>query len=339
MKQSKNASCMPHAGLKDPNDILVRKDFLMNDFSALRDTSFYKCSHTDHTDIESFATAGLADGIHTVWGGIYPIDFMLTLKPGRPLVVYFNGAVPRDKYPTLPVLLGANMMTGFDASSIVISDAALHADPNLSLGWHAGTQGFDLPAAIRKVVDIVAKQTRASRLIFCGPSGGGFAAIECASHYPGSLCYVWNPQTDILQYSQSHVADYGKACFGLETIEECHARLPALIKSNLFDLLGRSASGGCVIYTQNLKDNHVIKHAKPLVEALSPETVLTKSKPVNCRIHDSLWYFSTEWGDGHVPPSGRQIRAILRMLINSGKNLPNMIKDGSLGPRLDEIFT
>ena len=95
-----------------------------------------------------------------------------------------TGLCRADTYPTLPVLLGNRLMSGFEASSMVVSDAALHPNPTLAIGWHVGAADFPLPEIMRAMVDHVAKISQASRIIFCGPSAGGFAALSMAVHYP-----------------------------------------------------------------------------------------------------------------------------------------------------------
>lgn len=305
---------------------------------GIRDFSFYKAPRSEHDTVAGFQSAALQDGIHSIYGYKYPIDFMLQLHPGRPLIVYFNGAVSRDKYKTLPVLLGAGLMGDLEASSIVISDASLHSDPGLALGWHAGSAGMPLPDILREIIDHVAQVVQAPRIIFCGPSGGGFAALACAVHYPQSLCYVWNPQTDILKYNADSVLAYGRACFGLQTFRECRQNLPALAQTSLINLYAAKYAGNTVLYTQNLSDAHVIKHATPFMQSISSKAKPSMKAAQNHLVGGGVWYFSENWGDGHVAPEGRQMRGVLRAMINNADRWPRLTRNGQIASILERVF-
>src|SRR5699024_5115261 len=100
--------------------------------------------------------------------------------------------------------------------------------------------------------------------IFFGGSGGGFAALYFASFFAGSLALVFNPQTDIAQYSAKAVRDFALKAFDLSAEEQdpLHG-LPASVVTDLCTHY-RESRPNYIAYMQNMADaEHVEKHLRP----------------------------------------------------------------------------
>jgi len=303
-----------------------------------RSTEFYDAPVLDHQSIDEFLEANLSDGIHTVWGNRFPIDFHVTLDIGKPLLVYLNGAIPRSQFPTLPVFHGLRVMGGLSASHVSFSDPSCYADKDLDIGWFAGADQFPLQALMPRIIKKLITASKAPCVIFCGPSAGGFASIALALHFPKSLAFVWNPQTDITKYSPPMVAKYAEACFGLD-YETALTKLPTLVDSNLAELYRKHYSGNTVLYLQNLSDGHVRSHAQPFLQSFCEDIKLSAKRNENRLIDKNIWYFSRNWGVGHVAPPGTIIRQILRIMIRDWRSWPTITNDGRMPKVLDQVFS
>ena len=110
---------------------------------AARSTTRWRMEQHEYRDAEEFLKrSDLPDGIHTVRGGVAPIDFLVRIKPGRPLILSFHGNTPRNPDLKLPVFTGLNVTKDLDASFVAVSDPSLHLNPDLKLAWLAGCDGL-----------------------------------------------------------------------------------------------------------------------------------------------------------------------------------------------------
>lgn len=303
-----------------------------------RSLEFYQADVSNHRNVDEFVSADLKDGVHSVWGERFPIDFYLSAEKGRPLLIFFNGLISRTSYPTVPVFHGIRVMSGLGASFVSFSDPSLYADESLSIGWYAGATGMPLQQILRPIIDKIAHATQASRLIFCGPSGGGFAAMAMAVHYPQSLTYVWNPQTDIRKYEKTIVGKYANLCFGLTSETDIYNNLPKLTGASLVHLYSKYYRGNTVLYTQNLSDGHVKKHAEPFLRSITGKIRSLPQASVNRHVAGGIWYFSCNWGQGHVAPSGFLIRKTLEAMIRNAAIWPKLTRSGGVGPIIGKVF-
>src|SRR5699024_9723132 len=113
------------------------------------------------------------------------------------------------------------------------------------------------------------------RNVFFGGSGGGFAALYFASHFPNSLALVFNPQTNIARYDEQAVRDYVQRAFHLDqTTSDPICQLPHSVNYDLCAHYSRPQSNA-VAYMQNLKDEtHMRYHLAPFLETMHPDTNL-----------------------------------------------------------------
>lgn len=134
---------------------------------------------------------------HTV--GDAHLDALLVNRESDTLVVTFHGALDRARF-RLPRFERLTSTLAHPVSALFLADPALWRHPKLQLAWYTGWRGFDLPSICADWATRTAAAVGASRIIFTGSSGGGFAALQVSRRVPRSLALVFNPQTSIHGY-------------------------------------------------------------------------------------------------------------------------------------------
>lgn len=231
-------------------------------------------------------------------------------------VVFFQGAVDREKAPLLPNFTGVSFLRNFTFSKVYFSDPALYLDKKLRLAWYSGTADCDIRSIIRMIVDGLVKRFGWEKVIFVGGSGGGFAALHFSALFADSLAVVWNPQTNILDYSPSHVEDYASICHN-STVEG----LKNSVALNLLDQY-KFGHSNYVLYLQNSTDWHVRAHLRPFLRALRLVDFAD-----DCAMALSERFFlvkSREWGEGHIPPPPEYLAEQIAK-ATSGETFRNLI--------------
>lgn len=128
-----------------------------------------------------------------------PFEALLVNKQSDVLVVSLHGALERKKY-SLPRFERMRTIVAQDVSSMYFSDPALAREENIQLAWYTGWDGFDAQQAVADWAVTAAKAIGATRILFVGSSGGGFAALQVSALVPGSVCLPFNAQTSIHNY-------------------------------------------------------------------------------------------------------------------------------------------
>src|SRR5699024_1237577 len=118
------------------------------------------------------------------------------------LLVSMHGALQRAKI-RLPRFERLRSFLRTEYSSIYFGDPMLHLSDNVSLSWFTGSREVNVPLLISDWVQRAAFTSGASKVIFVGSSGGGFASAQVSSYVPGSVAVVFNPQTVISAYRPS----------------------------------------------------------------------------------------------------------------------------------------
>lgn len=217
-----------------------------------------------------------------------PIHAKLRVSPGaKSLIVLFHGAVDITER-RVPVFVPFGRQLPQAAHCLSIADPLVGAHTGLRIGWYAGRQGFDVQKYITELVQAVSKKLKATRRIYTGSSGGGFAALAASHQDSASIAVVGNPQVRIDSYYDAAVKHYREIAW---------PDLPddaELVTVTGADLIQKYRSGfdNTVIYLQSLGDRamHYPNHALPFVAAVSE----TQSR--------HLFFFHCDfWGKmGHI---------------------------------------
>lgn len=251
----------------------------------------------------------------------YPIDSYIRRGNSGVMVVVFHAALLGQF--TYPVFQGGGILRGLDVTRVAISDPTI-GQTQLGLSWYAGSQAQpDLQWVVRGIIDKIAQLTDTQHIVFFGGSGGGFAALQIARHFPASLALPMNPQTSIARYTQAAVDRYLDQAWETSDI----GKVPVD-----HDLTVSYANGheNTIGYIQNLRDTrHIENHEQPFFNGL----------PTLERVHS----FTGVWGDspkiGHVPPPKNVIRNIFKAVSTADGDWQTALDSAGFVPgatRLDQ---
>ncbi|KEO61179.1 hypothetical protein DT23_10625 [Thioclava indica] len=226
------------------------------------------------------------------------VDLHMRLKKAPlsdALIIGFHGNVDRENR-AVPAFISDIPEVHQHAHQLQLADPSLRLSETLTMSWYAGDHLFDAQRLIAEFCKAAAKALGASKVIYFGTSGGGFAALYYSSQHPDSLALVGNPQTDIRKYYQRRVNTYLETCWpDLASIED----LKGQIATNVCDLYAQSISNS-VIYLQNSTDAfHLFGHMAPFLSGITRGD-LQKRVAVECvfsgRIgHNPVWSVFSPW--------------------------------------------
>lgn len=128
------------------------------------------------------------------------LDMLLDERGGDTMLVVLHGATDRGKYqmPRFEWMSTINEISKW--STLYVSDPVLSVDDVIQLAWYVGWGDLDLHEVIADRVQEIANAMGYSTLVFCGSSGGGFAALQISRLIPGSYALAMNAQTAIDAY-------------------------------------------------------------------------------------------------------------------------------------------
>jgi hypothetical protein len=259
-----------------------------------RDTSPWG-SFVDFAGTEALDVAERLPELLTVWHNGYPLDVMVD-DIGSPTTLVSLHAALGSSGLVPPVFTGRAISDGIGVNRIFVSDPGLLAARDLGLAWYLGTEDLDLTELLVEVVRIIQKKMGARHLVFFGMSGGGFAALNLAHEFPGSLAVPVNPQTRVLDYAEVHWKAMARACFGATSAEAAREKLESHPRADQRRVYGDGFENW-VIYVQNSADAHVSMQMLPWLEAVK----WSERAPV----------LMQDWGSGHKPPGPAELRAML----------------------------
>lgn len=234
----------------------------------------------------------------TVWHGGYPIDIKVESIGAQTTLVSFHAALGTSGLRP-PVFTGRTVTNNIGVNRIFVSDPGLLSDHKLGLAWYLGTTTLDLTNVLTDIISTLQTMMGAEHLAFFGMSGGGFASLNYALQFPGSLALPVNPQTRILDYGEAHWDAMARKCFGTGSSAESRRFLESHPRADQRRLYARGFSNA-VIYLQNSSDGHVRRHMIPWFEAIQWD-----SRAVVRMGH---------WGKGHVPPTASEMQGLLANL-------------------------
>ena len=162
-------------------------------------------------------------------GYAVPCHFVPDEEYSNRLLVTFNGAVDRDgsKDPR-EIFQRRTWISSLNANVLMISDATLHPDNDLQIGW---AQGNGTDALIRAMIECVEYfrdklGLRNDQVLFYGSSAGGFQAVALHGWFPGSRFLVNNAQFDWTLYYPTYVGHIAEHSYGGLDIEHIRNAFP-----------------------------------------------------------------------------------------------------------------
>lgn len=236
-----------------------------------------------------------------------PIDVRHEPRGFDTTTVFFHPAVVRAKFP---VFIGGGVSEALPTNRIFISDPSLYLNDDLRLAWYAGSHRQDkLQWAIRGMLRSLIPAGQ--RVVMFGASGGGFAALYYAAHFPGATAVPINPQTNLANYTRGAVDLYGRLAWNLTGINLVE-RIPAV--TDLVSLY-RQPRDARVFYIQNKNDStHMDGHFDPFMDSL----------PEGHSVHPVI----IDGPEGHHPPGKDVTKAVLSSAINGAEAPPELLPPG-----------
>lgn len=234
-----------------------------------------------YADIADFVEHDdLTLGVRTIqYGHDNHIQVLLTQEvvpsDDRAVPVFMSGAVGDRSKSRPPYFSGIGMSRELGIPIISISDPQFNVDPDINLAWYTGRAHEHVQDAITQILQHLAD--RVGDLLFVGGSGGGFAALLFAERLgERASAFVWNPQTDLADYSWSFVAKHLASVLGdpnwidnsqglIKHYNKAGAR-EALATAEIQFRLESIQHSSSVVCLQNRHDWHATGHWKPLVE-------------------------------------------------------------------------
>lgn len=269
--------------------------------AARRDLSRFKQPVHEFDGVAELEAAdAVPAGIVAVRAAGTYIDMLFDPVGSDTTVVTFHAAL--RKGAQLPLFAGGTVFQDGPVNRILVSDPGLYASPTLNLAWFAGTHDLRLQELFPRVLRRLFAAAGGRRLIFFGPSGGGFAALYYSRLFPESLAVAVNPQTILMNFSEPHRRAYAAAAHGAESPADADAVFRDVLDADLREHYAGEVPNH-VLYIQNEPDHqHVDGHLRPFLATL-PD-------------HSRITVLMGNWGEGHTGPKPDELRALAREITS-----------------------
>ncbi len=276
--------------------------------------------------------AGLK-GVHTILFGndeapidIYVNDHVVT-ESHAVQPIFFTGAVSNRDDKKGPFFSGLGITNGLNLPMIAVADPSLDADPSLSLAWYTGGPSDNYASNLARLLEAI-HRSLGRELLLVGGSGGGFAALNIGRHFNGTYSVlVWNPQTDIYEYSERFVKVFLKSRFNFANIslgrsdwkDFCRIRTDSKISTNVLSA-ETVTKPRRFVYLQNATDWHRDKHLTPLWSRVSHLELVDGLN----KLDPNRVVFIDNFANGHAPPSAKLIGSLMGQLMNQSSTVENL---------------
>lgn len=242
---------------------------------------------------------GLDRQMLSIDNGQLVAPFLLsTLGSGRTLRVMFHGATDRSRNALPRFERMRSMEQGSSGPVLFVSDPCLDLDASQILTWYAGDEGLNLHELIAQQTKAYADELGCDRILFVGNSGGGFAALQCASYLPDAAVVTFNPQIQVDRYVPRIARTAQEVLFGSQSVSGDTDLAPRM---DLIERYRRISFRKRVFFVQNTGDEmHYEHHCKPFADAWS-----TFGDASDLRLHTPYL------GAGHrVPPPDQYMELV-----------------------------
>ncbi len=286
------------------------------DSSKRRDISIRKFQKHEYMSLSAYLRSKKRKTeLSTIWLDDIPLDIIFQYDaPGKPLLVFFHGAVDQEK-TIIPHYVGLSYKRSIAANLLHIADPSLIYERKIRSGWYLGSKDIQLQEVLIELINNISENTQAGRVVLFGSSGGGYPSLSLVGHIENSIAVVNSPATSVLNNPRrsTFVRYYLEGAFGALTAEDEEYILKEKIRSDLQE--GFNVDAGSVVYMLNINDKHSIKHhAKPFFDQFS-QNIDFKKKQV--RRIENIYLIMDDWGEGHRYPPASLLLKVLRMATNT----------------------
>ena len=228
----------------------------------------------------------LRTGLHLIDYGAVELGLLIENRGANANFYGFHAAQSPVTRRPVPYFQGVQVAPR-RLNTVLLSDPSLYLDDEVRAGWFLGNRHCDLRSDLPRIMDQIDTLTGAGgpRLLW-GNSAGGTAALRYARGEDTSV--VMNPQIVLERFTRGRVKPWLKHGWGITEREPQRAFVRE--HGDLTD----PPPKGRIVYCQNLHDDHVEDHLKPLAAALGVS--LDPGDDGRFRL------ILGDWGKGHIPP-------------------------------------
>lgn len=233
--------------------------------------------------------------------------------------IFFSGAISNRTTQLGPFFSGLGITKNFELPLIAIADPTLDDDRSLKLGWYLGNATDNFNKNLSETLDVL-QQILSTELILVGGSGGGFAALNAGLNAGVSTTtLVWNPQTDIFEYSPRFVKDYLRSQYNFShnTLRRDDWKKYSRARTDVANRTSLVTASTLLrprrlVYLQNADDSHRTDHLLPLWTATTNRELIEGQNMLGA----NHGIFIAEFASGHAPPPASLIGSVLQELMD-----------------------
>lgn len=257
-----------------------------------------------HQSFENLIDNIEIDGLHEVNSEHNPFHFYVNnIHASDWVLVGFTGSVNRKK-TNPPYFSFRGISKNIEIGLISISDPTLALDPTIELSWYIGNNvNGNIAQKLAVFLDSFIERKK-KKIILCGGSGGGFAALNIHSLMKNSdkaKSFVWNPQTDITEYYSSILRKYYEVGFPDKSANDTTDIRRILELNDHNYRLNEFNHTENLIYINGYDSNHLRKHIRRYILANNKNKVV----------------YIGNWGIGHAPPDKETIETTIKKISNN----------------------
>lgn len=210
----------------------------------------------DNRDVGDIAE----EGHYAVEFADFVLDIYIRPRGRQTAMIFSPGFIDRLSFPH-PYFQRLSWFDSFESFGICLADPTLSIDPEIGVGWFAGTAATHYLPAVAAFLDrlLTERGIAPSARLFFGSSAGGFASLAFAGLTPGACAFAVNPQTDLRRFHSFRDLDrLGRFCLGSTNSEVWQARsLPRIHLATILRQAGRVPRS---LIWQNTQDPYHVEH-------------------------------------------------------------------------------
>lgn len=267
----------------------------------VRDLSKWGVSRR-YESLEAFYSNPLGQGVHTIMHRGRLLDLLIEDNNSDTTLVVFHGSLsPRQR--TIPYLQGRGVAGTAGVNLISVADPSLDMGP-LACAWFLGDNHLGpLRNIFVPMIRYVLKELGTRATVLFGGSGGGYAAVNFAQDFPGSIALAMNPRLNLNGTPTSTMPRYLDVCHGAKTKTPMLRVKREFLAANLADPIN-SRQDFDLLLVQNRNDTRFLNgQVMPFVASLEDRS--------------RTWISLFDGGEGHVALSLEEIARIVREIAQS----------------------
>ncbi|WP_140400598.1 hypothetical protein [Gulosibacter sp. 10] len=256
--------------------------------------------------VADFLAARPAAGLNSVEVGGRYLDVLVEDRKSPVTIVAFHSALTKS-VKAMPAFSGRQVAAAAGVNLVAVSDPTIEMG-DIDLAWFFGNRDTGpLVEVFAPLIKHAARSLRSRRIILFGSSGGGYAAINFGSQFPGAIVLALNPRLDLAGPPLPNFDPYFEIGHGSLDDSSRHVIFDKFISPSMRQKYASGLPFHLCIF-QNTGDHYFKKQFEPFVEGLAG---------------DDWLHVRTEYtGKGH----GAVPKQVLSEMI-SGLTRPGAVRD------------